>query len=222
MKVHTVNGFAELHQCLERYEQRFTMFRGVGDASYDLIPKISRPETMLLRKPHKTEKEMVRVFKERALPHLRYIPRNDWEWIALMQHHGVPTRLLDWTRNGLVAAYFAVEKPGAADCAIYAWRTKDRAIDVESEKDPFKVSDVRRFIPPHISERIIAQSGLFTIHPVPTSPMTSPTLEKIVIPVTFRKEIKNILFKYGIHRALLFPDLDGLASHVTWMHVESH
>ena len=49
-------------------------------------------------------------FKQNALSFLDRPPSNEWEWLLLMQHHSLPTRLLNWTENPLVALYFVVKE----------------------------------------------------------------------------------------------------------------
>lgn len=223
MRIFRVDSFEKFHECLQRHDQQFTVYRGVSHVDHPLIPKIGRPQTKLNAPLHKAEKKLFQMFQERAVPHLDFMPRNEWEWLAIMQHHGLPTRLLDWSRNPLVAAYFAVEKARETDSAVYAWRSKDRPIDINDKPGPFNPDgEPRKFIPAYVTDRIIAQTGIFTVHPSPQTEMTSDTLEKMVIAQSFRKSLKDILFKYGIHRATLFPGLDGLADHLTWLHVESH
>lgn len=62
------------------------------------------------------ETEIIKRFIQLAVPHLiEDMPRNDWEWIFLMQHYRVPTRLLDWTESPLAALWFAVNSSDSED-----------------------------------------------------------------------------------------------------------
>jgi len=219
-----VASFEELHIIIQNHDQDTTVYRGVKDVSYELVPKIGRKEFTWKHKSVKdAEKYMLSLFKQRAIPFLSFSPRNDWEWLALAQHYGLPTRLLDWSRNPLVAAFFAVNEEANTDSAIYVLKSKKYPISSEEErKSPLEYSEQRKFIPAHITERIIAQSGLFTIHPNPEKPHSGREVEKIVLKNRFRKELKKTLFKYDIHTASLFPGMDGLSEHIAWLRSESY
>ena len=149
------------------------------------------------------------------------MPTTNWDWLALGQHHGLPTRLMDWTRNPLVACYFAVEEEWDEDSVIYAYHNR-WYISIEKHPEPFEYDRVGKFIPRHLTRRITAQAGLFTIHPNPYEPFDSDNIEKLIIPNGIRREMKKTLNKYGIDRYSLFPDLDGLASHIKWLRSKNY
>jgi FRG domain len=217
MKETTIHTFAEFHRIIETNDARTVIYRGMKSVTYPLIPKIGRivpPKSIGSREAN--EKEILRLFKERAFRFLDFMPTTDWDWLAIGQQHGLPTRLLDWTDNPLVACYFAVEEPSEDDNVIYAYQNESY-IDVEKHLDPFRYKQVGKFIPRHISPRITTQGGLFTIHPEPYKQFESEDMEKIIIPKDLRSTLKRTLNRYGVDRFSLFPSLDGLSAHIEWL-----
>lgn len=217
-----INSFPTLHEAVLSYGKMIVAYRGVRDESYLLIPKIGRVDFLNKGRTLEYEEEVIlKRFRTHALPYLRVPCSNSWDWLALAQHHGLPTRLLDWTLNPLVAAYFAVAEDHSGDSAVYAY-TFGQSIDLEVNPDPFHLDVVGLFRPSHITERITAQAALFTIHPKPRESFDSDKIDKYVITNAFRRELKFILYRYGVTRASMFPGLDGLAGHIEWLRADQY
>jgi len=200
------------------------LFRGHQDATWKLTPKIDREPFVLFRemaggKRQQHEIRVLETFKNWARPYIKSEPRNDWEWLALAQHHGLATRLLDWTSNPLAALFFAIEGSGNGDhAAVWCYAHEGKSAQLHS--DPFKTKGIVHFEPPHMSQRIPTQSGSFTAHP--SRAAWRGTLIKLVIDNQSRIPFRDQLADLNINRATLFPDLDGVAAMVnaTFSHLE--
>lgn len=85
-----VKNIQEFHDAIAKVKNKFDVvwYRGLTDHSYPLNPSIYRD-------PYKPEHESTFLgrFKSQTPPFLVNLPQNDWEWLFLMQHYGVPTVL---------------------------------------------------------------------------------------------------------------------------------
>jgi hypothetical protein len=160
-------------------------------------------------------------------------PLDDWDYLTLGQHFGLPTRLLDWSNNALTALWFATsadlmdEKyfkyPYAVVWVLMA-ETEDFAIDIE-QTHPFDIRETKVFRPRIIKQRINNQSGVFCIQSggelknkcaLNETDSFKNKLLKIRIPSDKFQDIRTDLNTLGVNAFTIFPELEGLCNHLQW------
>jgi type I restriction enzyme M protein len=193
-------------------------FRGVPDKDYKLIPSIGRDEKTSIESLTKIETGMLKQFKLRAMPFLNYQPSNDWEWLMLGQHHGMPTRLLDWTSNPLTALYFACLGNADTNGAIFSISNVP-TLDIEKSPNPFGIQDNYMVVSPHVSPRVAAQSSWFSASKNPLISLEE-TIDKPITKYIINSKRKFailsfLVLKFNIGPSTLFPGLDGLCAQIS-------
>ncbi|PIE45826.1 MAG: hypothetical protein CSA45_01615 [Gammaproteobacteria bacterium] len=232
MKEIKVKSFTELLKLITsgNYACGHYVYRGVSDAkNHKLIPTVGRIDEEIFcdLTIEEYELETLKRFKLRASPEISPSPKDDWEWLAIAQHHGLPTRLLDWTSSPLIALYFAtkpnilhngrVEECNQNGGAIFVLHTCGY-IDTTCLYSPFDFTEYGLFYPPHITKRITGQFGLFSIQPNPKIELQegfedgeARVITKINFDCKVAEEIQRKLYLLGVRHETVFPDLDGFS-----------
>lgn len=242
-----INNFDDFRAIIAKTSPgSWDFFRGESRDYHSLIPKIGRltknrspvdkQEIIFdLRMPADIydESDALQEFKKLARPLVQVQPTSDWEWLALAQHHGLPTRLLDWSINPLIALYFAVAErytevdlkrdqltisdySGAA--AFYVANTRYGLTDIDEKTSPFD-AETCFFSAPVVTTRIKMQSGIFSLQNNPWLPLEQQIfmkehIRKYQIPFEARLNLAKEIQLLGINHAFVFADLDGIAKYI--------
>ena len=166
------------------------IYRGASEADAPLLTTLDRlGGTSPSHTKADLEEHVLRNFIRYSRPHLGTESVDEWELLVSAQHHGVPTRLLDWTYSPLVAAFFAT-RPNDDGCDRAVWRLDWQAVHVAfgfpplallikdldalpgwGSLTPWKLFARSRkeppfacvLEPPSLDQRIVAQAAVFTL-----------------------------------------------------------
>ncbi|MDT7829322.1 FRG domain-containing protein [Pricia sp. S334] len=233
----TINSISDLIEILKTDFEDFSediWFRGQSDFDWKLSPGLMR----LSEAP--SEGTLLTRFKQSAGMLINASPKDDFDWLFLMQHYGVPTRLLDWTESPLTALYFAVigEENDDKDAALWSLKptelnkianisTNEKNFIPSFDDDELKMYSVEKLssnprnklapiatIATRNSPRIQAQLGVFTIHHLDNKAVeefcSNEEVCKYKVPADSRQNIRKELELLSINKFTLFPELSSI------------
>jgi hypothetical protein len=205
------------------YEPEHYLFRGVRDADWRLVASFDRqfPD---VKERERRSAELAAAFREACEGQVDPAVLDDPDrLLALGQHHGLPTRLLDWTASPYVAAFFALSgaltHPGTAEQHVAVW-----ALHLDSGLFSADLGVTVIPCPSGGNARMRNQGGCFTRAKtldrsleeyVERLPHAGPALTQFAWPARDAARGLNELDMMGINSARLFPGLDGAAQTAT-------
>lgn len=258
-----ISNFADLEIIIDALEHSFTQpgrgyppiwYRGQSDISWSLTPKVLRPTFQDVRgvgdlqhyskaDPRRYESFETNVIHDFYRMGAILLPRglSATELYFIAQHHRLPTRLLDWTTNPLVALFFAVSSNSDCDGSLYAmngrnvWALGEDCVsnEVVSSDHPL-VKDTCEYVisgdptkrktpghvvpvvPTPIHSRMNVQASCFTLH-MPDCPpfeQQAAKFSKFRIPISAKPTLLTKLRRFGIHVGSIFGDLDNITKEI--------
>jgi hypothetical protein len=207
-KPKTLPAFLEIIEKYQAKSEETLWYRGCGTITYTLLPSLYRHKK--IRTPEKLgelEQSLMTRFRQQSIPYHTRSLDDDWSTLYFMQHYGVPTRLLDWTRNPLIALHFALMTGPYSAQKKTVWildpvQWNRHALSHQSYKGstltpgdealkgykPRNMFSAMNKFPvalygEHNSPRIVAQQGVFTIFGQVVEPM-----EKMYVDENFPEE----------------------------------
>ena len=205
------------------------IYRGVKSKDFRLIPTLGRIEKYTTASDEEKSKLELNYLKKTRSAVNPSDPNfyEAFSTAVAAQHHGAPTRLLDWTESPLIAAYFACEPrltdngkidSPKNDVAIFAAHCcPDEVTDFRQLNYPFCNPAIGSFAvrPPLASERVEAQLSVLTVSCMPSCALElEPSLlitriDKLIISKDLVGDFQRRLHRLGIRKRGLFPDADG-------------
>jgi hypothetical protein len=215
-------------------DKNHVWYRGQSKVDWPLVPSLGRG-----KKPSiDNEVYLIKRFRQNATLLVSNIAYAEWDWLLIMQHHGVKTRLLDWTENPLVGLYFAATENPKTDGALWAILPNDLnlhsklkpqyTLDIPSFDDPilenYSVQSIHRektsdldpiaIMAPRNTPRMQVQRGVFTIMHRAPKPVEEvgdgKHVWRYIIPKRKKSDLVNELCLLGINRFSLFPELESI------------
>lgn len=190
MEIIEINNFKEFHEKIQNYSGSNYLYRGESKFDWDLLPKIGRIEFNRVIPLVFNEEFITRSWMRYASNLVSKIPKDKWEILSLAQHHGLATRLIDWTKNPLIALFFATFDKEMDDGALYIFDFKNETM-LTNNKDPFKINYSGVFYPEGITRRVINQRGVFSISHEPTIPFNKLMSNYHFVKFKINKKGKN-------------------------------